>query len=81
MGSRLMGPGMIPLQVAPQFLYPTMLPPTTPPGIGGKDSVSTAGAATPVASPGQQSGAQVAPAYLIPVQQAYQSLYLARPPK
>ena len=81
MGSRLVSPGMIPLQVAPQLLYPAMLPPTTPPGIGGKDSVSAAGAATPVASPSQQSGAQVAPTYLIPVPQAYQNLYLARPPK
>ena len=81
-GARLMNPGMIPLQVAPQLLYPAMLPPTTPPGVGAKDGVTAAGAATPVASPGQQAGVQVAPTYLIPVPaQTYQNLYLTRPPK
>ena len=55
-----------------------MLPPATPPAVGSKDGVTAAGAATPV----QQAGAQVAPTYLIPVPaQAYQNIYLTRPPK
>lgn len=86
-----MSPGMIPLQVAPQLLYPGLLPPSSLTGVGGKDAVSMAGAAATAAaaaaaaatSPTQLAAAsQVAPTYLIPVPaQAYPNMYLSRPPK